>query len=176
MNATAFMEMAIEQARRALAENEFPVGCVAVAEGRVVAAGARQGTRGAGTNEVDHAEMVALRRLSGLSAPPDPGRIKLYCTLEPCLMCFSAITLSGIGEVIYAYEDVMGGATRIDPHHLPDLYRERRPAVQGGVCRTESLKLFKVFFNRPENQYWRGSLLERYTLAQPSPSENHQSG
>jgi tRNA(adenine34) deaminase len=140
---------------------------VAIAEGRVLAVGARRGTVGAGGNEVDHAEMVALRRLSRLSPPCDPRRLTLVCTLEPCLMCFAALCLAGIGTVIYAYEDVMGGATRIDPACLPALYRERRPLVRGGVCRTESLALFKTFFNLPGNRYWQGSLLERYTLAQP---------
>ncbi len=166
MNATVCMEMALEQARQALAANEFPVGCVAVWEGRVLAQGAREGTSGTGVNEVDHAEMIALRRLAGLIPPPDPRQVRLFCTLEPCLMCFAAVTLCGIGEVIYAYEDVMGGATRIDPHSLPQLYRERRPTVRGGLCRAESLILFKTFFSRSENLYWRGSLLERYTLGQ----------
>jgi len=35
------------------------------------------------------------------------------------------------------------------------------------VLRQESLDLFKTFFTSQENNYWQGSLLAEYTLAQP---------
>ena len=59
-----FMAKALEQAEQVLAAGEFPVGCVLVYRGKILATGARQGTVGESCNEVDHAEMVALRRLT----------------------------------------------------------------------------------------------------------------
>jgi tRNA(adenine34) deaminase len=161
-----FMRQALGQARRALQEGEFPVGCVLVHGRQVVASGARRGTAGGRPNEVDHAEMVALRRL--VAAAPDIARedVTVYCTMEPCLMCFAALTLNRIGKVVYAYEDVMGGGTRCDPEALPPLYRTLRPRVVGGVLRAESLDLFQVFFAHPANRYWQGSALATYTLEQ----------
>jgi tRNA(adenine34) deaminase len=161
-----FMDLALCQAREALAAGEFPVGCVAVAGGRVLASGARRGTRAGGVNEVDHAEVLTLRRLAGIAPAPDPADVTLYATMEPCLMCLAAITLSGIGAVVYGFEDIMGGATGVDPAHLPLLYRQRRPEIRGGVRRAESLVLFQSFFRRPENRYWAGSPLALYTLSQ----------
>lgn len=104
-----FMRAALERAAKALDLGEFPVGCIIVHGKEILASGERTGTVSGG-NEVDHAEMNALRRLSAAPAGIDLKEAVLYCTLEPCLMCYSAIILSGIGRIVYAYEDAMGGA------------------------------------------------------------------
>ncbi len=171
MDDTDFMDIALEEARRTLQRGEFPVGCVLVHDGpdggRVLATGARSGTAGGGINEVDHAEMAALRSLSTLVPPVPPREITAYCTMEPCLMCFAALMLTGVGRVVYAYEDAMGGGTRCDFDGLPPLYAGRGIKVAGGVRRRESLALFKAYFSDPAQGYWKGSLLARYTLDQP---------
>jgi tRNA(adenine34) deaminase len=82
-------------------------------------------------------------------------------------MCFSAIVLSGIGRIVYAYEDVMGGGTGLDRSDLPPLYRDAKLTVIPGVLRKNSLVLFQRFFADSGNPYWSNSLLSRYTLAQP---------
>ena len=73
--------------------------------------------------------------------------------------------LSGISEIVYAYEDVMGGGTRCDFTKLPSLYKNHRISIVPNILRKESLQLFKAFFENPENSYWRGSLLAKYTLS-----------
>ncbi|MBC2744576.1 MAG: nucleoside deaminase [Desulfosarcina sp.] len=97
----------------------------------------------------------------------DRSTLTLYCTMEPCLMCFSAILLSGIGRIVYAYEDVMGGGTGCDRSGLPTLYRDTQLTVISGVLRENSLALFQRFFADSGNPYWADSLLSRYTLKQP---------
>ena len=161
-----FMRLALVEADKAMAANEFPVGCILVYAGRVVASGSRQASRRDQRNELDHAEMEALRRL--VEHPDDlpPQHLTLYSTMEPCLMCFAALMLAGIGTIVYAYEDAMGGGTNCDLERLPPLYRRQRPRVLGGVLRRESLARFKAFFSDPQNDYWRDSLLAEYTLAQ----------
>lgn len=159
-----FMERALDQAENALSENEFPVGCVLVYQNRIIATGSRKGTSGRSVNEVDHAEIVALRNLSHLTEDIDRNKISLFCTMEPCLMCFGAILLSGIGEIVYAYEDVMGGGTGCDLKKLPPLYRNREVPIVPNILREKSLGLFRAFFADPRNRYWKGSLLAKYTL------------
>ena len=61
-------------------------------------------------------------------------------------MCFSAIMLSGIGRIVYAYEDVMGGGTGCDRSTLAPLYRNAPLTVVAGVLRERSLVLFQRFF------------------------------
>jgi tRNA(adenine34) deaminase len=166
MNYEHFMGKALDQAREALSTGEFPVGCVMVYQDRILVTGYRRGTSGDFPNEIDHAEMIALKRLTDLKINTDKNRIVLFTTLEPCLMCVGALILSGISEIVYAYEDIMGGGTNCDLTKLSPLYNNSRISIIPNILRKESLELCKVFFNNPENSYWRGSLLARYTLSQ----------
>jgi tRNA(adenine34) deaminase len=161
-----FMGEALKEARKALARREFPVGCVLVYRERVVVRGRRKGTVDGGRNELDHAEMVALRRLARVKPETEAAAITAYCTMEPCLMCFGALMLHGIGKVVYAYEDAMGGGTACRRARLNPLYRDCRTVVRGGLRRPESLALFKAFFSDPTNRYWCASPLAQYTLNQ----------
>ena len=161
-----FMKKALEQAKSALDAGEFPVGCVLVHQNRILATGARKGSAGPFPNEIDHAEMITLKRLIDLKVAPNSMEIALFTTMEPCLMCLGAMMLSGIREVVYAYEDVMGGGTRCDLSKMTPLYKNNPISVVPHILRQDSLKLFKSFFNNPENSYWQNSLLAEYTLRQ----------
>lgn len=159
-----FMGLALKQARVALDRGDFPVGCVLVGDGEVLACGRRSGTIQETPNEVDHAELNALRKLA--QANHKQISVTAYCTMEPCLMCFGALILSGVKTIVYAYEDVMGGGTSCPLDHLPSLYRNADLTVVPNVLRNESLQLFKTFFQNPQNDYWKDSLLAHHILAQ----------
>lgn len=161
-----FMGMALANATSALSLGEFPVGCVIVAGEQVVASGSREGSAGPRPNETDHAEIMALRRLSLLKEAIDPAELAIFSTLEPCLMCYGAILLSGIREIVYAFEDVMGGGTGCRLDALPPLYTRQPMTITAGVRRKESIELFQRYFTNPDNDYWRGSQLAEYTLKQ----------
>ncbi len=166
-----WMREALKIAQKALDAGEFPVGCVLVGDDKVVGRGGRVNSKGKAQNELDHAEILAIR---DWVKKGKPGReLTIYSTLEPCLMCTGAILISGIKQIVFAYEDVMGGACGI---HL-----ERPLSIKGnnvaqysmyrggvtilpGILREESLKLFKTFFARDNNQYLKGTALEQYTL------------
>ncbi len=157
-----FMDMALGMASRALEAGQFPVGCVIAGETGVVSLGSRENSRGEEANEIDHAEMVALR---GLAIPINRREgLTIYSTMEPCLMCYAAIILSRVRRIVYAYEDVMGGGTSTVFNRSAPLYREAGVEIIAGVRRRESLELFARFFADPENDYWRGSLLADYTM------------
>ncbi|MBW1866177.1 MAG: nucleoside deaminase [Deltaproteobacteria bacterium] len=166
MDYNFFMSKALEQAGKALSQGEFPVGCILVYQDGILNTGARSGTRGLCPNETDHAEMVALRKLARIKTPLQKHDITLFCTLEPCLMCYGAILLSGIGKIVYAYEDAMGGGTGCDLRNLAPLYRQSRVSIVPNILRRESLALFKKYFSSPANKYWQGSFLAAYTLEQ----------
>jgi len=160
-----FMGGALSEAERALRLGEFPVGSVMVLDNRIVSVGARTNSKSGG-NELDHAEIVALRILRERLPETDFSEVVAYSTMEPCLMCFSALVLNGIRTIVYAYEDVMGGGTSLDLSTLPSLYRDMEIDIIPGVCRNQSLKIFKQFFLDQNNTYWRDSLLARYTIEQ----------
>ncbi len=164
-----YMEFALEEARKAFNAGEFPVGCVIVCNDKIVSAGARTGTVVSGIKrpgEIDHAEIRALRKLEKKNIDFNPKDAVLFCTMEPCLMCFGAIILSGIKHMVYAYEDPMGGGTKCDIKQLPPLYGNSGIKIVSGVLREKSLDLFKNFFKKENNLYWKNSLLEHYTLDQ----------
>jgi tRNA(adenine34) deaminase len=163
-----FMRLALEQAGMAGAKGEFPVGCVIVQKDQVIATGARKGTAPGQVlfSEIDHAEIRALKSLESNSLEFNPGESVLFCTMEPCLMCFSAIILAGIKKIVYAYEDPMGGGTCCDLSSMTPLYREAKMIIVSGVLRQKSLDLFYDFFNKEDNVYWKDSFLEAYTLEQ----------
>ena len=159
-----FMREALREGEKALALGEFPVGAVMVVEGRVLVRAHRQASQLAERNELDHAEMNALRFFLQQFPLEDRDQVYLYSTLEPCLMCYSALLLSGLRHFIWSYEDVMGGGMSLPLSQLQPLYAAMQVESLGGVLRRESLSLFQRFFKKYD--YWQGSLLAEYTLAQ----------
>jgi tRNA(adenine34) deaminase len=159
------MLLALAEAEAALKQGEFPAGCVLVHKGEVIASGQRAHSRSK-VNEMDHAEILALRSFLDAEPAIAPQEVTVYATMEPCLMCFSTLILNGIRKIVYAYEDVMGGGTNLHLTALNPLYAAMEIEVVPAVLRQESLALFQQFFRNPDNPYWKGSLLAAYTLEQ----------
>jgi len=159
------MQEALAEARQALAAKEFPVGCVLVLDDEIVASGHRQNSRAEECNEIDHAEVLTLRGLLAVQPQIDCSRLVAYSTMEPCLMCYSTMLLSGIRHFVYGYEDMMGGGTNLPLYQLSQLYAGMQVQVEAGMLRNECLALFQQFFRN--FSYWQDSLLSNYTLAQP---------
>jgi len=164
MDDTFFMEQALEQARQALDRGEFPVGCVMAYENRVLVTGSRHHSTTAQRNELDHAEILALRRLVDMGGSVRRERVAVFSTLEPCLMCYSALIVNGIRRIVYAYEDVLGGGTKVDLKSLTPFYQDMEMEVLPGVQRQQSVDLFKKFFADPQNDYLRGTILAEHAL------------
>lgn len=161
-----YMQLALQHAAKSLEKGEFPVGCIIVREGQVVSTAGRIHTQG-NVTEMDHTEIIALRSLlEKEDAASDLSDVTVYSTMEPCLMCFSTLILNGVRKIVFGYEDVMGGGTNLPLKELNPLYNKMKIELVPGVCRSESLRLFQEFFKRPDNNYWKDSLLARYTLEQ----------
>ena len=162
----AFMAAALGQAEKALEAGEFPVGCVIAGHSEIVAAGGRSASSGPAANEIDHAEITALKRLYESGYPGPRRELTMYVTMEPCLMCYGAAMIAGIGRIVYAYEDVMGGGTACGLEELAPLYKNAGVRIVAHVLRQQSLALFYRFFSDPQNTYLQGTLLAEYTLCQ----------
>lgn len=156
--------MALQEAESALAEEEFPVGCVIVDSEGVLCSSRRKNSRK--NNEIDHAEILALRKLYEKYPAEKPADLVVYSTMEPCLMCFSSLILNNIHTIVFGYEDVMGGGTSLRLTDMKPLYSDKKVKVIANVLRDESVQLFKRFFANDVHGYWRNSLLAQYTLKQ----------
>jgi len=92
-----FLQAAIEEARRGLAEGGIPIGSVLVLDGRIIGRGHNRRVQQG--SAVLHAEMDCLENAGRLSAA-DYRRATIYSTLSPCDMCSGAILLYGIPRVV----------------------------------------------------------------------------
>jgi tRNA(adenine34) deaminase len=167
-----FMKQALDEAGNALTAGEFPVGCVLVYEGEVINRGRRINSKIPDENELDHAEIMALRELFTHHPEIYRSKIVVYSTMEPCLMCYVTLLLNGIRKIVYGYEDIMGGGTNLELQTLNPLYKEMSVEIIPHVLRRESLELFRTFFSAPDNTYWQDSPLAHYTLAQIAAEDN----
>lgn len=158
-----FMQQALLQAQDALLDGEFPVGCVIVHDGQIVAEGGR--TNSVEANELDHAEMNGLRRLLDQKLGIPLSEVTVYATMEPCLMCYSTLVVNGVRNIVYAYEDAMGGGTDLELSRLAPLYKDVEMNIVERVMRQQSLALFKEFFAL-KGEYLKDSFLAQYTLSQ----------
>jgi len=167
MDYERFMKSALEAAEHALNEGEFPVGCVVSGNQRILARESRTNSKPESRNELDHAEMRALRRLVDMGPEVKRSETCFFTTLEPCLMCFSALIINGITTIVYAYEDTFGGATTLNLRSLKPFYRDLNIKVVPGILREKSLELFKVFFSNSDNSYLTQSPLAQQVLGEP---------
>lgn len=162
---TRFMKKALALGAKALANGEFPVGCVMVVDGTVISEGHRKNSGGM-SNEIDHAEVLALRNVLTTAGCTDLSRVTVYSTMEPCLMCFSTLIVNGVSRFVYGYEDAMGGGTNLPLKQLAPLYRDLSLDITGGVLRDQCLEQFKSFFIKTGSEYLGDSYLAEYTLKQ----------
>ncbi|MGQ0849938.1 MAG: nucleoside deaminase [Actinomycetota bacterium] len=92
-----FMDLAMEQARKGLAQGGIPIGSVLVVDGEVLGAGHNRRVQNGSV--VLHAEMDALEN-AGRQSASTYRSATLYSTLSPCDMCSGAALLYGICHVV----------------------------------------------------------------------------
>lgn len=138
-----FMRLALEEAEKAAAEGEVPVGCVITLGDEVIAAGRNR--RETGKNALLHAETSAVygacEKLGGWRL----WQCTLYVTLEPCPMCAGAILNARIPRVVFGARDRKNGAcgSALNVLAMPENFR---PEVCGGVLEAECGALLSGFF------------------------------
>ncbi len=109
------MELALEQARVALARGEPPFGVAILAEDGSVLAAAHDRVQEMGDMSA-HAEMLAIRAACAVAGPDLHGCV-LYTTCEPCPMCYTAAWLARVPLLVYgttmeSVAERTGGAQR----------------------------------------------------------------
>jgi tRNA(adenine34) deaminase len=139
-----FMRLALEQANRARASGEVPVGAVLVSGDRVIAAGANSPI--ASNDPTAHAEIEALRSGGRALRSYRLADTTLYVTLEPCPMCAMAIVHARVRRLVFGAWDPRAGAAGsvTDIFALPGL--NHRVDVFGGVLMEECGSVLRDFF------------------------------
>ena len=134
-----FMRFAIEEARRALKEQEVPIGAVVVCGDRDI---------GRGHNLVEtlcdataHAEMQAITAAATTLGGKYLKSCTLYVTVEPCIMCAGALAWSQIDRVVYGAADPKRGYSTVQGRIF-----HPKTVVESGVLQEECEALMRDFF------------------------------
>ena len=145
MNSTSnhekYMQMALDEAKKALVKGEVPIGAVVVCQDRVVAR-AHNLTETL-TDPTAHAEMqaitIATNELGGKYLP----QCTLYVTVEPCVMCAGALGWAQVPNIVYGCRDEKRGFLTFAPNAL-----HPKAVVTGGVLEEECRELMQEFFHQ----------------------------
>lgn len=139
-----FMEKALNEAKKAYAKNETPIGAVIVKDGKVIARA--HNLRETKKNALCHAEILAINKACKKLGGWRLFECDMYVTLEPCLMCAGAIVQSRIRNLYFGAYDPKGGAvgSLIDIPALDGV--TQRVNTVGGILEEECSKLLKDFF------------------------------
>ena len=139
------MEMALDEARTAVAEDEVPIGCVIVSLKRGVI-GKAHNQRETLKDPTAHAEMIAITQAAQALASWRLEQCILYVTLEPCPMCAGAIVLARLPMVVYGCTDPKAGACDTLYRITNDARLNHRAQVIGGVLAEECAGILSEFF------------------------------
>ncbi len=138
------MELALEQAGRADAHGDVPIGCVIERHGELIGTGRNERERRG--DPTAHAEVLALREAAARVGSWRVLDATLYVTLEPCAMCAGAVVLARVPRVVFGCPDPKAGAAGSVLDVLGEARLNHRPQVTGGVLEHECAELLRAFF------------------------------
>ncbi len=141
-----FMNEALKEARKAGELDEVPVGAVVVNQNRIIA---RAHNMTQQLNDVTaHAEMIAITSATNYLGSKYLLDCTLFVTLEPCVMCASALKWAQLSRLVYAASDPGEGFTRLEVQLL-----HKKTDIRSGVLEPEASVILKDFFSiRRPNQ------------------------
>lgn len=135
-----FMQQAMLEAEKALAEGEVPIGAVVVSKNRIIARSHNLVERL--TDVTAHAEMQAITAAANFLGSKYLVSCSLYVTLEPCIMCAGALYWSQLEKVVFAASDEKRG------YRLAGLSLHPKTEIIAGVLGEESAQMLKSFFQQ----------------------------
>jgi tRNA(adenine34) deaminase len=142
-----FMELALQEAKKAGQIGEVPVGAIIVSEIEEILAAAHNQT----IKRVDptaHAEILALRKAALEINNYRLLNTTLYVTVEPCIMCMGAIVHARISRLVFGAADPKWGAAGSLYNCAEEARLNHRVEVVGDVCADDCRRLMQDFFRK----------------------------
>ena len=144
-----FMKIALQEAKKAYALGEIPVGAVITKGDEIISTAYNR--RETGKNAVFHAETEAIYKACEKLGGWRLWECSLYVTLEPCPMCAGAIVNARIPNVYFGAYDTKNGACG-SALNLLEMSENFKPDYCGGVMEEECSNLIKNFFKELRNK------------------------
>lgn len=141
---TYYMNLALEEAKKAQELQEVPIGAVVVMDGEVIARG--YNLRETNQSAVAHAELLAIIDACETLGTWRLENATLYVTLEPCPMCAGAIINSRIKRVVFGAHDPKAGCAGTFMNILQDERFNHQCEVSSGVLQEECSGILTAFF------------------------------
>lgn len=138
-----YMNLALEEAKKAISFDEVPIGCVIVRDNKVIAKSFNR--KSLDNVATYHAEILAIEYACKHLGTWYLDDCILYTTVEPCMMCTGAIIQSRIPKVVYGtVNDAFGQLSKIDT----------KIEVIGGILEKDCSSILSEFFQakRSENK------------------------
>ena len=144
MNDEKFMKAAIEEARKAQAIDEVPIGAVIVYQDEIIASG--YNIRETSQTTLSHAELIAIQEANQKIGSWRLEDCTLYVTLEPCPMCAGAIVQSRIKRVVFGATDPKAGCAGTLMNLLDESRFNHQVEITSGLLEGECAMLLTDFF------------------------------
>ena len=138
------MREAIRQAKKALALEEVPIGCVIVYEDRIIGRGYNR--RNTDKNTLAHAELQAIKKASRKLGDWRLEGSTMYVTLEPCQMCAGALVQSRIDRVVIGSMNPKAGCAGSVLNLLQMTGFNHQVEIIRGVCEETCSSMLSQFF------------------------------
>ena len=139
-----WMQIAIEEAKLAMSENEIPVGSVLVQNDKIIAQAHNQPI---GNNDpTAHAEIQLLRIAGKQQKNYRLIEATLYVTLEPCTMCFGALIHARIKRIVFGALDLKTGVCGSCLDLNKEKFFNHKISITGRVLEKECSQLLYTFF------------------------------
>jgi len=139
------MDLALADARAAMALGEVPVGALIVdAAGAIVARAHNRVV--IDRDPTAHAELLAIRAAARALDSERLAGCDLYVTLEPCAMCAQAIAFARLRRLYFGAADPKGGGVLHGARLFQQPTCHHRPEVYDGIGEAEASRLLKAFF------------------------------
>ena len=140
------MRLALQEAKQAYAEEEVPVGAVAIYHNEVIASA--HNVRETTQDPLAHAEVTVLLQAAQQLHSWRLEELIVYVTLEPCLMCMGALLQARVPKLVFGAMDPKAGACGSLYDLSNDERLNHRIVVTSGVMATECTELLQRFFKK----------------------------
>ena len=151
MNIDFFMNIALDQAKKALDFQEVPIGAVLVDNNSMNIIKTAHNLSNSKHNATLHAEMVIINESCKIRESKYLNQTSLFVTLEPCMMCAAAISEAHIERIYFgAYDEKKGSLESVTK-----MYNKKHffvPEIYGGINERECSRILKNFFKDKRQQ------------------------
>jgi len=144
-----WMQHALTLAEKAKSQNEVPIGAVVILQDEMIGKGWNQPI--SNNDPTSHAEIIALREAGNNLNNYRLLNSTMYVTLEPCMMCSSAMVHARINRLVFGASDPKTGSVISVFDNFDQEYHNHKVKHEGGICADQCGDIISSFFKERRN-------------------------